>query len=164
MITTITQPSLQYLHLNEIRASYVGLARAIGVSCDELAGIGNEHMFSGLGRKPDYIIRNYIKENVLTRHAGFPNLKYLYLGGFLASGVFKYFCHNAEGRYRWTVDRLLPVATILILVPSVDTFKELEEIYFDGFISYHGDEMASFGDIRDALDLTVAKKPLAARV
>ena len=35
---------------------------------------------------------------VLTKHLGFPNLKYLYLGSHLGSAKFRYFCRKAEGR------------------------------------------------------------------
>ena len=34
---------------------------------------------------------------VLTKHPGFPNLKYLHLGACLGSAKFRYFCHKAEG-------------------------------------------------------------------
>ena len=34
---------------------------------------------------------------VLTKHPGFPNLKYLHLGSCLGSAKFRYFCHKAEG-------------------------------------------------------------------
>ena len=35
---------------------------------------------------------------VLTKHPGFPNLRYLHLGGYLGSAKLRYFCRQAEGR------------------------------------------------------------------
>ena len=34
---------------------------------------------------------------VLTKHPGFPNLKYLHIGSYLGIAIFRYFCHKAEG-------------------------------------------------------------------
>ena len=35
---------------------------------------------------------------VLTKHPGFPNLKYLYIGTYIGIAKLRYFCRRAEGR------------------------------------------------------------------
>ena len=117
MISTINQTSLRYLRLNDTRTSEYGLVRALGNEDLEDDDEGsmvedydpleeNDYWGLGIHDKDFLILKDFVRNTILTKHPGFPNLKYLYIGSRTSTRILQYFCHNANGKdssasFRW---------------------------------------------------------------
>ena len=110
MISTINQTSLRYLRLNDVRTSEYGLCRVLGnedlenddpedddpEDYDPLEE--NDYWRLGIHDNDFLILKDFVKNTILTKHPGFPNLKYLYIGSRTGTRILQYFCHNANGK------------------------------------------------------------------
>ena len=107
---TITQSSLRYLHLNSIPtwvSKHDGFAQALGLeSMDDYYSKvaywpdadSDSHTDTDDNTNTDKNtdINSTAILNTKTRHQGFPNLKYLYLGRDLGGSKLRYFSHKAK--------------------------------------------------------------------
>ena len=107
---TITQSSLRYLHLNSIPtwvSKHDGFAQALGLESmdDYYSKVAywpdadtDSHTDTDENTNTDKNtdINSTALLNTKTRHQGFPNLKYLYLGRDLGGSKLRYFSHKAK--------------------------------------------------------------------